>query len=85
MDSDRPTTFDPAAFVSDLQAAGCHVVLSWPGTTFGPEEEELASYFIRPSPGYAAVMARWSDAMEGCPNAHERVAAVLMERREMAR
>ena len=76
-----PKTFDPAAFVADLQAAGCRVILSWPATTFGPDEEP-ASYFVKPSPAYAAVMAKWSDAMGACPDAHERVVACLFEMRE---
>ena len=71
-----PAVFDAAAFVSDLVEARCRVVLSWPATTFEPVEQP-ATYFITPGAGYSSVMARWWEAMEACPDAHERVVAHL--------
>ena len=62
-------------------AAGCRVVLSAPGTRFEPSDERV-TYFIRPAPGYPAVMARWHDALAACPDDVERVVAVLIERWE---
>ena len=70
------SAFDAAAFLEDLKAAGCDVVLMMSGTSFGPGDA-AATYFIRPAPGYTAVMAKWSDAMDACPDAHERVVARL--------
>ncbi len=77
----RPAAFDPATFVADLRAAGCRVVLSAPGTQFDPSDE-VPTYFIRPAPGYTAVMARWHDALAACPDHVGRVVAVLIERWE---
>ena len=71
--------FDPAAFLADLDAAGCKAVLITPGTCFDPSDE-ASTYFIRPSRGYTAVMARWWTAMDACHDAHERVVATLAER-----
>ena len=72
----RPAAFDPAVFVTDMRDAGCEIVVSDPGTHSGPSDEALA-YFIRPAPGYPAVMARWGDAIEACPDHVERVVRVL--------
>ena len=68
-----PVAFDPAAFVADLRAAGCRVVVGGP---IRPSDLP-DGYFIAPSRGYPAVMARWSDAMEACPDHIERVVARL--------
>lgn len=71
-----PVVFDAAAFVSDLVEARCRVVLSWPATTFEPVEQPV-TYFIAPGPAYTAVMERWHDAMEACPDHVEEVVAYL--------
>ncbi len=76
-----PATFDPAAFVADLHAAGCRVALSEPGTRFG-SGDEAPTYFIRPGPGYCAVIARWSEAMEACSDHVGQVVACLTARLE---
>ena len=73
--------FDPVAFLADLHAAGCRVALSAPGTCFRPGDER-ATYFIRPAPGYTAVMARWHEALSACPDHVERVVACLTARWE---
>ncbi len=64
---ERPTAFDAIAFMADLRAAGCRVVVSTPGTRFEPSDE-VPTYFIRPALGYPAVMARWHDALAACPD-----------------
>ena len=74
--------FDPAAFVADLRAAGCRVVLSTPGTRFGPGDE-AATYIIGPADGhgfgdaYSDVMMRWADALAASRENVERVVAHL--------
>ena len=73
-----PTTFDAVAFLADLKAAGCQVYLGLPATVFRPEDD-WPTYFIAPSRGYTDVLAKWSDAMETYPDAHERVVARLVE------
>ncbi|MGI4764664.1 MAG: hypothetical protein ACRYGP_06325 [Janthinobacterium lividum] len=73
-----PTTFDAVAFLADMKAAGCRVCLALPASVFRPEDD-WSTYFIAPSQGYAAVMAKWSDAMAAYPDAHERVVARLVE------
>ena len=73
-----PTTFDAVAFLADLKAAGCRVYLALPATVFRPEDDR-ATYFIAPSRGYTDVMAKWHEALETYPDAHERVVARLVE------
>ena len=73
-----PTVFDPAAFVEDLQRAGCDVVAYRP-IPRGGEEAAPSSYLIRLPEGgsggeYAAVMSRWETAIEACPDHAERMA-----------
>lgn len=68
--------FDLAAFLADLDAAGYRVVLSAPGTRFGPGDE-VSTYFIRPSPGYSHVMLRWHEALAACPDHVPRMVAYL--------
>ncbi len=70
---DRSTTFDTAAFLADLEAAGCRVRLEIPGTRF--TGDEAPTYFIAPSRGYAAVMAKWSSAIAACPDHAAQVTA----------
>ena len=73
-----PTAFDPAACVNDLLAAGYRIsaYVSVPCDGFSVEPP---AYLIRPPPGrgfgaaYTAVMARWADAMDACPDHVERV------------
>ena len=74
------TVFDPAAFLADLDAAGCEVFLMQP-VSLG-RENVSTTYFIAPTPGYVAAMARWADAMDACPDHVERVVALLVERWE---
>ncbi len=76
---EMPTTFDAAGFVADLQAAGYGVVAYQPVPRGGDERARSPSYFIRPPEDgfgaeYAAVMARWTDAMDAYP---EHVALVV--------
>ena len=78
---EQPKTFDAAAFVADLQASGCQVVLCTPGTWFEPGNE-ATTYLIKPASGYTTVMARWADAVDACPDHVERVVALLIERWE---
>ena len=61
-----PTSFDPAAFVADLRAAGCTV---HPGSG--------NNYFIGPSKGYSAVMAKWADALNNTDDDVEQVVDYL--------
>ncbi len=75
-----PTTFDAVAFLADLKAAGCDVLLSTPGTCFEPGDE-VSTYFIRPGPGYCAVITRWHEAMEACSDHVGQVVVLLAERR----
>ena len=73
-----PTAFDPAAFVDDLLAAG-YRVSAYVGVPCGGLSVEPPSYIIRPPPGrgfgaaYTAIMSRWADAMDACPDHVERV------------
>ncbi len=73
---ERPAAFDPAAFVADLRAVGCRVVLSEPGTRFG-SGDEAPTYFIRPGSGYCLVMAKWGEALAACPDHVGQVVACL--------
>lgn len=75
---ERPAAFDPVAYLADLAAAGCVVVLSMPGTCFKPGDE-VSTYFVRPGPGHCGVMAKWGPAIVACPDHVERVAALLVE------
>lgn len=77
--------FDPAAFVADLHAAGFSVIAmrETPQPGWGACRP---AYCIGPGPRgafsgrrYLAVMARWSDAMDACPDHVERVVAHLLE------
>ena len=77
---ERPAVFDPAAFLADLDAAGCGVFLVQP-VSLG-RENVPTTYFIEPAPGYTTVMSRWSNAMDACPDHVERVVALLVERWE---
>ena len=79
-----PTTFDAVAFLTDLDAAGCDVLLSTPGTRFMPGDE-VATYFIKPGPGFCAVMAKWHEAMEACSDHVGQVVALLVEQWEAQR
>ncbi len=80
-----PAVFDAAAFVADVRAAGFEIAPTWeppqpswelgrPAYCIGPSA--LGSFGGRP---YRAVMARWSDAMDTCPDHVERVVAHLVE------
>ncbi len=73
----RPMTFDAAAFLADLKAAGCRVTLEIPGTRF--RGDEAPTYFIAPSRGYTAVMAKWGKAIAACPDHVAQVTARLAE------
>ena len=85
-----PSAFDPAAFVEDLQRAGCGVVAYQPIAP-GGEDSRSASYVIRLPKGrefgdaYAAVIARWADAVNTCPDHAERVADYVFTRAREAR
>ena len=75
---EQSVEFDAAAFVANLQAAGYGVSAYWP-VPRGGEKARPPSYFIRPPEDgfgaeYAAVMARWTDAMDAHP---EHVALVV--------
>ena len=78
---EQPTTFDAAAFVADLHDAGMTVTLVQP-IPRGGEAVEPLRYWIQPNRRYTEVMGRWWDAMEACPDAHERVTAALTAMRE---
>ncbi len=78
---EMPTTFDAAAFVADLHAAGMTVTLVLP-VPRGGETAKPPLYWIKPNRRYTEVMGRWWDAMEACPDAHERVTAALTAMRE---
>ncbi len=76
--------FDPAAFVADIRAAGFSITAmrdapqpGWgagrPTYCIGPGARTT---FGRP---YLAIMARWSDAMDACPDHVERVVAHIVE------
>ena len=75
--------FDPAAFIADLKAAG-YSLIAYRAVPRGGEPAEPPGYFIRPPKGcgfgaaYTAVMARWWDAMDACPDHAERVAVHVL-------
>lgn len=79
-----PLAFYPAAFIADLKAAGYGVVAYYP-VPRGGEPAEPPGYFIRPPKGrgfgvaYTAVMTKWRDAMNACPDHVERVASHVSE------
>lgn len=82
--------FDPAAFVADLQAAGFSVIAmrSIPQPGWGANRP---AYCIGPGSRsafggrrYLAVMARWSDAMDACPDHVDRVVAHVLEQGSQA-
>ena len=75
-----PVAFDPAAFVTDLAAAG-YSVIAHRSVPRGGERTSIPSYVIQPrrgrgfGKGYIAVMARWNAAMDACPDHVEHVVA----------
>lgn len=73
-----PATFDAIAFLADLKAVGCRVCLALSATVFRPGDD-WPTYLIAPSRGYTDVMAKWHEALETYPDAHERVVARLVE------
>ncbi len=82
--ADHSAVFDAAAFVADLQASGHCLTAYWP-VPRGGEKARPPSYFIRPpkggfGAGYIAVMARWSKAMDVCPDHVERVVDYVFKR-----
>jgi hypothetical protein len=77
-----PIHFDAAAFVADLAAAG-YSVIAHRSVPRGGEKTSTPSYVIQPSRsrgfegGYLVVMARWTAAMDSCPDHVERVVAYV--------
>lgn len=73
-----PVAFDAAAFVTDLQGAGYSVAAYQP-VPRGGEKAKPPSYFIQPPEGhgfgaaYIAVITRWTDSMDACPDHVDRV------------
>ena len=83
----RPTVFDPKAFVADLIAAGCHVSVVQPiGINPGP-----AYWYVspaddgKPTEGEREVRAKWRTALAACPDHNERVLVFCQRRVEEAR
>ena len=85
-----PVSFDPVAFLADLTAAGYRVSAYRSIPRGGGENTSTPSYFIQPPAGrgfgedHRAIMARWSDAMDACPDHVERVVAHVFEQRREA-
>ncbi|RYB06249.1 hypothetical protein [Lichenibacterium ramalinae] len=84
-----PADFDPAAFLSDLRAAG-YDVTACRGVPRGGGAAPSPSYFITPTGGsgfgevYLAVMVKWTAAMNACPDHVERVVAHVFEDNQVA-
>ncbi len=73
-------TFDAAAFLADLEAAGCKVRLEIPGTRF--MGDEAPTYFIAPSRGYTARHGEVvGKAIAACPDHVALVTTRLAEMR----
>ena len=75
-----PVSFDAEAFVTDLLAAGCHVSVHEPvGPGAGPAYVQVtpADLAGTPTAGEREVRARWAAAMAACPDADQRVLAVV--------
>ena len=79
-----PVAFDPAVFVADLMGAG-YEVTAYRSVPLGREERSRPSYYIQPPSGrgfgeaYFAIVARWTDAMDACPDHVERVVAYVFD------
>ena len=77
-----PATFDPTAFLADLTTAGYRVSAYYDVPCCGSPVSP-PSYIILPPKGRGfgaactAVMERWHDAMETCPDHVEEVVAYL--------
>ena len=84
-----PAAFDPAAFLSDLRAAG-YDVTACRGVPRGGRAAPSPSYFITPmggsgfGEGYLAVMVKWTDALKACPDHVERVVDHVFEKSQVA-
>ena len=84
-----PAVFDPAAFVADLEAAGYEAVGYYP-IPLGREPAKPSTYFICPPKGrgfdatYGAVMAKWGNAMDACPDHVDRVVAYVFQQARRA-
>lgn len=81
-----PPAFDPGAFVDDLLDAGCRVLLIRDEAhSFNPHPRPPHVCIIPPggrwsAASYGAVMARWTDAMDACPDHAERLVAHMAQR-----
>ena len=79
----RPDPFDAETFVTDLLAAGCHLVVHQPiGPGAGPAYVQVtpADLAGTQTAGEREVRARWAAAIAGCPDADGRVLAVCRRR-----